>query len=126
MSNSKEVAKNATALVKENITITVSGVKALLEQGMDRKEIAEHFGKSVAEMKREVWSNPALKNLKKKSASTITLIDDTVETAETAEAPVAESVAESVVEQAVENVEAPVVQEEVAQSPSVDTGANWG
>lgn len=123
MSNSTEVAKNATpTLVKENITITVSGVKALLEQGMDRKEIAEYFGKSVAEMKREVWSNPALKNLKKKSASTITLIDDTIETGALAEAPVAETV----VEPAVENVEAPVAQEEVAQAPAVDTGANWG
>ena len=57
--NGAEVAQE----VKEVLTVTVSGVKELLKQGLDRKQIAAHYGKSVAEMAREVWSNPKLKNL---------------------------------------------------------------
>ena len=123
MSNSTEGAKKASvAVVKENSIITASAVKELLEQGKDRAEIAAHFGKSVAEMKRTVWSDPSMKNLKKKAASTITFINDTVEAGALAEAPVAESVVEAVEEVAQEEV----AQEEVAQVPAADTGANWG
>ena len=91
MSNLQE---NAAVEVKE---IKVSEVKALLDQGLDRKEIAAHFGKSVAEMARTVWSSPKLKNLKKKAAPTAVLVDD--------EDAVEETVVGTITETAVEEVE---------------------
>jgi hypothetical protein len=68
------------------LRITVSEVKSLLDQGKSRKEIAEYYGKSQAEMQRMVWSSPKLKNLKaKKQYTGVELIDD-----EEGDAPVAE------------------------------------
>jgi uncharacterized membrane-anchored protein YhcB (DUF1043 family) len=68
------------------LRITISEVKSLLDQGKSRKEIADHFGKSQAEMQRMVWSHPKLKNLKaKKQYTGIELMDD-----EDGDAPVAE------------------------------------
>jgi hypothetical protein len=68
------------------LRITVSEVKSLLDQGKSRKEIADHFGKTQAEMQRMVWSHPKLKNLKaKKQYTGIELMDD-----EDGDAPVAE------------------------------------
>lgn len=59
------------------LRITISEVKSLLDQGKSRKEIADHFGKSQAEMQRMVWSHPKLKNLKaKKQYTSIELMDD--------------------------------------------------
>jgi hypothetical protein len=59
------------------LRITVSEVKSLLDQGKSRKEIAEHYGKSMAEMQRTVWCSPKLKNLKaKKQYTGVELIDD--------------------------------------------------
>jgi hypothetical protein len=59
------------------LRITVSEVKSLLDQGKSRKEIADHFGKTQAEMQRMVWSHPKLKNLKaKKQYTGIELMDD--------------------------------------------------
>lgn len=66
------------------LRITVSEVKGLLDQGKSRKEIAEHYGKSMAEMQRTVWCHPKLKNLKaKKQYTGVELVDDE-------DAPVAE------------------------------------
>ena len=93
MSNTQE----GTATAVEVKEIKVSEVKALLDQGLDRKEIAAHFGKSVAEMARTVWSSPKLKNLKKKAAPTVVLVDD--------EDAVEETVVETITETAVEEVE---------------------
>lgn len=60
------------------LRITVSEVKSLLDQGKSRKEIAEYYGKTQAEMQRMVWSHPKLKNLKaKKQYTGIELEDDT-------------------------------------------------
>jgi uncharacterized protein (DUF433 family) len=68
------------------LRITVSEVRTLLNQGKSRKEIAEHYGKTQAEMQRMVWSHPKLKNLKaKKQYTGIELEDDTDD-----DAPVAE------------------------------------
>jgi hypothetical protein len=68
------------------LRITVSEVKSLLDQGKSRKEIAEYYGKTQAEMQRMVWSSPKLKNLKaKKQYTSVELIDD-----EEGDAPVAE------------------------------------
>lgn len=90
------------------LRITVSEVKSLLDQGKSRKEIAEHFGKTQAEMQRMVWSHPKLKNLKaKKQYTGIELMDDEEDTV----AEVAENT------QQVAEVEATEVQAEVAQVP---------
>jgi alpha-D-ribose 1-methylphosphonate 5-triphosphate diphosphatase PhnM len=63
------------------LRITVSEIKSLLDQGKSRKEIAEYFNKTQAEMQRMVWSNPKLKNLKaKKQYTGIELIDDEEDT----------------------------------------------
>jgi hypothetical protein len=59
------------------LRITVSEVKSLLDQGKSRKEIADYYGKTQAEMQRMVWSSPKLKNLKaKKQYTGVELIDD--------------------------------------------------
>jgi len=105
MSDVQEGAKAQE--VKEVLTVTVSGVKALLKEGLDRKQIAAHYGKSVAEMAREVWSNPKLKNLKKKAEPTIVLVDD-----EEGEA-VVEEVAAEVQEEVQEEAAAPAPAENV-------------
>lgn len=60
------------------LRITISEVKSLLDQGKSRKEIADHYGKSMAEMQRTVWCHPKLKNLKaKKQYTGVELVDDT-------------------------------------------------
>lgn len=58
--------------------ITISSVDALLKAGKSRKEIAEHFGETMAEMNRLVWSHPKLKGRKmiKQKTDSIELIDD--------------------------------------------------
>jgi hypothetical protein len=58
--------------------ITISSVDALLKAGKSRKEIAEHFGETMAEMNRLVWSHPKLKGRKmiKQKVDSIELIDD--------------------------------------------------
>lgn len=81
------------------LRITVSEVKSLLDQGKSRKEIADHFGKTQAEMQRMVWSHPKLKNLKaKKQYTSVELVDDeeetVAETQVTQEAPAVEEVAQ--------------------------------
>lgn len=78
------------------LRITVSEVKSLLDQGKSRKEIADHFGKTQAEMQRMVWSHPKLKNLKaKKQYTSVELVDDEEETvAETQVTPAVEEVAQ--------------------------------
>ncbi len=111
MSNTQEGTQEVQ--VKE---IKISEVKALLADGLDRKQIAAHYGKSVAEMARTVWSNPKLKNLKKKSAPSIALIDD--------EADDAEEVAETAVEVAEASVDNATEEVEQAQAPAV-SDSEW-
>lgn len=83
------------------LRITVSEVKSLLDQGKSRKEIAEYYGKSQAEMQRMVWSHPKLKNLKaKKQYTGIELMDDE----EGVDAPIATA-----------NVESPQITDAVTQ-----------
>jgi len=48
------------------LQITISGVLSLLSQGKNRKEIAEHYGKTQTEMNLLVWSHPKLKGRKVK------------------------------------------------------------
>ena len=83
------MSENINVEQQAPLRITVSEIKGLLNQGKSRKEIAEYYGKSVAEMQRSVWSNPKLKNLKaKKQYNDIVLEDDEQD------APVAEMVTE--------------------------------
>ena len=58
------------------IKVTIPDVKALLDQGKTRKEIAEYYGVPMSVMKIKVWSHPDLKNLKAKKQYDIELIDD--------------------------------------------------
>jgi len=59
------------------LQITISGVLSLLSQGKNRKEIAEHYGKTQTEMNLLVWSHPKLKGRKvKKQYTGIELVDD--------------------------------------------------
>lgn len=91
------------------LRIAVSEVKSLLDQGKSRKEIADHYGKTQAEMQRMVWGHPKLKNLKaKKQYTGVELVDDeedapeavvTEQVAEIAHVPVPEA------NQALENQE---------------------
>lgn len=81
------------------LRITISEVKSLLDQGKSRKEIADHYGKSMAEMQRTVWCHPKLKNLKaKKQYTGVELVDDeetpVAETQVTQEAPAVEEEAQ--------------------------------
>lgn len=74
------------------LRITISEVKSLLDQGKSRKEIADHYGKSMAEMQRTVWCHPKLKNLKaKKQYTGVELVDDE----DGQDAPVATTVQEN-------------------------------
>lgn len=56
--------------------IKISEVKELIEKGMSRKDIAQHFGTTQAEMKRKVWSHPVFKH-KKTVTVPVELVDDT-------------------------------------------------
>ena len=99
---SQENAVNA----QENVgplQITISGVLSLLSQGKNRKEIADHYGKTQTEMNLLVWSHPKLKGRKiKKQYTGIELIDDLEEeetVAEVAETVEVQAEVETVVEE---------------------------
>jgi hypothetical protein len=64
-------------------SVKVSEVLELLEQGKDRKEIAEHYGLPVSVMARTVWQHPKLKNRKAKKQYDVQIEDDTVDAAQT-------------------------------------------
>lgn len=94
----------------EKVQITVSAVKQLLKEGLDRPAIAKHFGQSVAAMARDVWGHPALKNLKAKKPSNILLVDDRTEveiakssTASPVNAPIATTVEDVIAPEIVED-----------------------
>ena len=63
--------------MEEKKQVTVSELKALLDAGKSRKEITKMFGWNSREAAL-IWSNPALKGLKKAKYSIgVTLVDDT-------------------------------------------------
>lgn len=93
--------ENVATATQEVLRITISDVLGLLAQGKNRKEIAEHYGRTQTEMNKLVWAHPKLKGRKiKKQYTGIELEDDT----------------EEEVEVVAETTE--VVEEEVAQVPS--------
>ena len=67
--------------MEEKKPVTVSEIKALLDAGKTREEINKIYGWNPREAKEVIWSNPALKGLKKAKYSIgVSLIDDTVTT----------------------------------------------
>ena len=100
----------------EVLRITISDVLGLLAQGKSRKEIAEHYGRTQADMNKMVWGHPKLKNRKaKKQYTGIELEDDTEDI---------NDVAGTVIEQAEPTVETVVntitEDTDVPQVPSAD------
>ena len=121
MSQEGAQVENVAVATQEVLRITVSDVLGLLAQGKSRKEIAEHYGRTQADMIKMVWGHPKLKNRKaKKQFTGIELEDDTEDINDVAEvAP--EVVAETAVEVEA-TAETPVV-EEVAQGPGNEVAA---
>jgi len=62
----------------ENSTprVGIKQVKQMLQDGKTRKEIAEHYGKSQAEMNATVWQHPELKGLKTKKIHYVEIVED--------------------------------------------------
>lgn len=113
---STENVQNNVAESTAPLRITISEVLSLLAQGKNRKEIAEHFGRTQTEMNKLVWSHPKLKGRKiKKQYTGIELEDDTEE----------ETVAEvqEVVEEAVADLNT-IAQEEVVVPEQNNAFAN--
>lgn len=76
-------AENVATATQEVLRITISDVLGLLAQGKNRKEIAEHYGRTQTEMNKLVWAHPKLKGRKiKKQYTGIELEDDTEEEVE--------------------------------------------
>lgn len=74
---SQENGQNVAEATQEVLKLTISGVLALLDQGMSRKAIAAHYGRTQTDMQKMVWGHPKLKNKKaKKQYSGIELEDD--------------------------------------------------
>lgn len=78
------VDTDTTVSTEENKTklITVSGVLADLDNGMDRKAIAKKYSLTIEEV-RTMFQHPALKGKRPKRALkkiTFTLVDDTTPT----------------------------------------------
>ena len=64
---------------QQKIDVRVSDVLTFLKEGKTREDIANHYGLSLAEAKRDIFSHPKLKNKKTHKASKVALIDDTPE-----------------------------------------------
>ena len=126
------MSENVEQNVEQNapLRITISEVKSLLDQGKSRQEIAEHYGKTQAEMKRMVWGHPKLKNLKaKKQYTGIELEDDTEdvvaeESTTEAEVEVAQGPGPEL-NQAFENQEEMGIVAEEVIAPSETVNQDW-
>lgn len=64
---------------RQVIDVSVSAVLAKLKAGETREEIATHYGLTMAEAKRDVFSHPKLKNKKPHKVSRVVLVDDVPE-----------------------------------------------
>lgn len=102
------------------VRITISEVLSLLDQGKNRKEIAEHFGQTQTAMQKMVWSNPKLKakKAKKQYSNEIILEDDTAEEVQAVNA-------DDLVEVVVADAEAVKTTEEAEVSPVDDNASQW-
>jgi hypothetical protein len=72
------MAENSQQQVQQPVEkrkVTISELKGLLKQGIDRKGIAKHYGVSQAEV--TAWfQNPKLKGARVRPAPTVELVDD--------------------------------------------------
>lgn len=92
--------------------IKVSEVLEQLNQGKVRKEIAEHFGLTMADCNRLFKSHPMLKNAKPRKKAAFTLVDDTL----------SDDVTGQLTSQVVETVQET---EEIAQEEATNGSQNW-
>ena len=66
---------------QQKIDVKVSDVLTFLKEGKTREEIAAHYGLTLAEAKRDIFSHEKIKNKKTHKPSKVALIDDTPEVA---------------------------------------------
>ena len=93
--------------MSDKVQLTVSGIKADLNQGLSRPEIQAKYGLSTRDLK-SLFSHPKLKGLKTKPVPQFELIDDEedVVVATPTEAPTPEPI------EAEPEVEAPLMSDE--------------
>lgn len=72
--------EKAPAVEKVPVDIKISDVLGMLNNGQDRKEIAKHYGITLATMK-EVFKHPKLAGARVKPRTPVNLIDDAPEAA---------------------------------------------
>ena len=111
----------------EVLRITISDVLGLLAQGKSRKEIAEHYGRTQADMNKMVWGHPKLKNRKaKKQYTGIELEDDTEDINDVAGTVIeqAEPTVETVVNTITEDTDVPQVPSADYTTPESST-SDW-
>jgi hypothetical protein len=61
---------------EEKLKITVQEVEQLLEKGLQRPEIAEHFGVPLSILQKTVFQHPKLKGRKAKKIYNIEIVDE--------------------------------------------------
>lgn len=61
------------------LNVRVSDVLEMFQNGKTREEIASHYGLTLAEAKKWIFSYPKLKNKKPHKAPKVSIIDDTVD-----------------------------------------------
>jgi hypothetical protein len=114
MSQEENVQETVAEVVRPQVRI--SDCKRMLKEGMDRKQIAAHYGVPVSVMAEKVWSLPELKGLKTKKIYDLEVINDIEEAGE------AVQVVENMVPATEEDLVAPDTTVEAA--PVVTTESN--
>lgn len=61
------------------LDVKITDVLSMLENGKTRQEIAAHYGLTLAEAKKWIFSHEKLKHKKTHKAPTVNLVDDTVD-----------------------------------------------
>lgn len=118
----------------EKRQIRISEVLSLLDEGKSRKEIAQFYSKTMAEMNALVWSHPKLKGRKaKKQKDSIMLIDDIEENATMQVSPAPPTpliphqvdLEESIKEVEEEQTQEPESEEIPDQEPATNANGTW-
>lgn len=63
-------------MATEKLKVSVQEVEKLLEEGMNRQEIAEHYGISYSILQKTVFQHPKLKGRKPKKVYDIEVFDE--------------------------------------------------
>jgi len=109
--------------MSEKIKVNVNDVYAMLKDGKTRKEIAEHYGVSLAAARKTFLKHPKLKNVKTAKDYNIEVIDPEEENADAVNAEREQS-EERANEIPAQETEAEQEQEEDA--PTADLDRSWG